>query len=83
MRRNVQCYVVPPPLSPSVKRLYQPAPDYLGGDPDFVRNDLDTVVGEYPIDTQDKPSHYFVRFKDGFARRVSRNSLFPTPLCEA
>lgn len=81
-RRKVFCYVAPPPLSPSIKELYQPAPDYLGGDPNFVRNDLDTIVGEYPVDTQGKPSHYFVRFKDGLARRVSHSSPFPSPFCE-
>lgn len=82
-RPKLQCYVAPPPLSPSVMELYQGAPEYLGGDPDFVRDDLDTVVGEYPIDTQGKPSHYFVRFKDGLARRVSRNFPLPFRLCAA
>lgn len=81
-RRKLQCYIAPPPLSRSVMELYQRVPDYLGGDPDFVRDDLDTVVGEYPIDTPGKPSHYFVRFKDGLARRVSHNSPLPLPLCE-
>lgn len=78
-RRIAQFYVAPPKLSPSVKELYQQPPDYLGGDPEFVRNDLDAVVGEYPLDSQRKPSHYFVRFKDGFARRVSHSSLLPSP----
>ena len=78
-RAQLECYVVPPRLSPSTKELYQQLPDYLGGDPEFVRNDLDAVVGEYPLDSQSKPSHYFVRFKDGLARRVSHSSLLPSP----
>ena len=79
-RAQLECYVVPPRLSPSTMELYQQLPDYLGGDPEFVRNDLDAVVGEYPLDSQSKPSHYFVRFKDGLARRVSHSSLLPSLL---
>lgn len=75
-RRRAQCYVALPRLAPSVKEIYQKLPENLGGDPEFVRNDLDAVVGEYPLDNQAKPSHYFVRFKDGLARRVSHSSLF-------
>ncbi|KAF8140421.1 hypothetical protein EV363DRAFT_1153685 [Boletus edulis] len=74
-RRIVQCYVSPPRLSPSIKELYQQLPEYLGGDPEFTRNDLDAVVGEYPLDSQGKPSHYFVRFKDGLARRISSHTF--------
>lgn len=81
-RRKVQCYIIPPRLPPSIKELYQRAPDYLGGDPEFVRDDLDAVVGEYPLDPRGKPSHYFVRFKDGLARRVSRSSLLSSPFCQ-
>lgn len=61
-----------------MKELYQRAPHFLGGDPEFVRNDLDAVVGEYPLDSG-KPSHYFVRFKDGLARRVSRSPQRSSP----
>ena len=85
-RRKVECYVAPPRLSPSVRELYQPTPDYLGGDPEFSQSDLDVVVGEYPLDGRGKPSHYFVRFKDGLARRVSHvvilslSSQFPSDI---
>jgi len=82
-RPKVQCYIAPPRLSPSIKELYQQPPANLGGDPEFVRNDLDAVVGEYPLDSQGKPSHYFVRFKDGLARRVSYSPLIPSPLFNA
>lgn len=75
-RRRIQCYVAPPRLPSSIKELYQRLPEYLGGDPEFVRDDLDAVVGEYPLDSHGKPSHYFVRFKDGLARRVSPLIIF-------
>jgi hypothetical protein len=81
-RRKIQCYVAAPRLSPSIKKLYKQPPDYLGGDPLFTPSDLvgqDAVVGEYPSDSQGKPSHYFVRFKDGFARRVSQLAVTLTP----
>ncbi|KAF8560206.1 hypothetical protein OG21DRAFT_38190 [Imleria badia] len=74
-RRTLQCYVALPRLSPSSKELYKQLPGYLGGDPEFVRNDLDAVVGEYSLDSQGKPSHYFVRFKDGLARRISSHTF--------
>lgn len=85
-RQKIQCYVAPPRLSPSIKELYRQPPYHLGGDPEFTPSDLvgqDAVVGEYPLDSQGKPSHYFVRFKDGFARRVSHaSSLLPSPIFE-
>lgn len=74
-RRTIRCYVAPPTLPPSVKELYQQTPAYLGGDPEFTRDDLNKVVGEYPLDGQGKPSHYFVRFADGLAYRVSHALL--------
>ncbi|KIK79668.1 hypothetical protein PAXRUDRAFT_833992 [Paxillus rubicundulus Ve08.2h10] len=69
-RRNVGFYIEPPRLSPSHKKLYEPVPDSLKDYTGFGRDDLDSVVGEYPLGSEGNPSYYFVRFKDELARRL-------------
>jgi chromodomain-helicase-DNA-binding protein 4 len=77
-RRKVGFYIEPPRLSPSLKKLYETVPDSLKGCTGFGRDDLDSVVGEYPLGSEGKPLYYFVRFKDGLAHRVSHSPLCPS-----
>ncbi|KAF8846211.1 hypothetical protein BDN67DRAFT_918420 [Paxillus ammoniavirescens] len=69
-RRNVGFYIEPPRLSSSLKKLYETVPDSFKGCTGFGRDDLHSVVGEYHLGSEGKPSYYFVRFKDGLARRL-------------
>ncbi|KAF9244536.1 hypothetical protein BU15DRAFT_42035 [Melanogaster broomeanus] len=68
-RRTIDFYIEAPRLSPSIKRLYENVPDKLKYGEEFGRDDLDSVVGEYLLTTDGQPLYYFVRFKDGLARR--------------